>query len=163
MAAIAVGFFALLRYGTGPTLRAQGVSGDVLRYLIGLERADSAYAFLVVYVRDDRDFVQIRYAEKTFEINYPLFTEHQRQLEPRVRQALTAIGLEPTASRLGEGRALDAGAEGPPERVAELVGRLLQAVWGVEATTPLGFQWSGFTPERARDPRHSATRISEPT
>lgn len=140
---VAVVFFFLTR--PTPLAKATGGFHDLERYLRGLKLADNPDAFLVVTATDSEDFIQFKHAEESFEIDFPLVTDHQRAREDRIRSAAAHLGLRLVEREPEPGyRFLDLYTDSDSTDAASIVESLFERVFSVPPSHNLDFEWTGF-------------------
>jgi hypothetical protein len=66
---------------------------DLPDYFVALRNARSADAFLVLEVQQTGDFLQFTASSSLIELDMPLITQRQRDLEPMFRAAAHGLGL----------------------------------------------------------------------
>ena len=117
-----------------------GRLADIGMHVRALQESASVDAFLVIEVAGSDDFLQVITIDDRLRIDYPLLTPRQRSLEPLLRSAAAELGLEVSSSQDGdEFPVVDVdipeGADAPA-----VLGRLLAALYGIDAQTPLRFE-----------------------
>ncbi len=118
---------------------------DLERYLAALQDADSEDAFLIAHVQGSEDFIQFKSYSDVYEIDFPIFTERQHSLEPRIISAGAALRLEPRVTDAGGGdRFIDFDANGTPGEVAGVVRALFTAVFDLSVDALLEFECAEF-------------------
>jgi len=100
-------------------------------YLGRLQRSSDPHAFLIVADPDSGDFVQFTASREAVQIDFPVITSRQQELEDRVYQVLETNGLivETTTGTDGS-RFLDADSTESPERTAEVVLAIFRDAFG---------------------------------
>ena len=132
----------VLRSSTATTI--VGTSKDILQYLSELQFAQDDDAFLVVTLRGTPDFIQFKYSNGQFEIDFPLVSERQQSFEERIKSACSDIGLKIQVS--DDSQFLDIYENSTAEKIAESVIRIFQEVYGATSSDQYEFNCEGFEP-----------------
>jgi hypothetical protein len=113
-------------------------------YLDRLQRSTNPHAFLIVADPETGDFVQFTASAEAVQIDFPVITPRQQELEPRVRQILEANGLRPETTTGTDGsRFLDADSTAAPENTAEIVRAIFRDAFG-QLPTSFNYQFDGL-------------------
>ncbi len=107
----------------------------------------SEQTFLVVRVAGTKDFIRLMAAPELaapdfgVQIGFPLITERQRSLEPRILQVAGQLHFDFYETRGSNGgRFLDCDFVGSSREIADTCRKLLIHVYGISDTTPLTFE-----------------------
>jgi hypothetical protein len=115
-------------------------------YLDRLQRSTDPHAFLIVADPQSGDFVQFTASSEVIQINFPVITPRQQELEFRVRQVLEANGLRPASTAGSDGsRFLDADSSASPEETAEIIRSIFRDAFG-RLPDSLHYQSDGLAP-----------------
>ncbi len=103
--------------------------------------------FLVVRVAGTKDFIRLMAApDLGVQIGFPLITERQRAMEPKIRQAAGELQLVFHETRGSNGsRFLDCDFKGGAREIADACRQLLVHVYGISDATPLSFETDAST------------------
>jgi hypothetical protein len=103
-------------------------------------------AFLVVTVRPTGDFVQFAAVAETVQLDFPLITARQREIQPSLEEVCAELGLIRTVNSGTDGsQFLDYDIAGSPEEIADTVRAILRRVFAVESDADLSFAANGFS------------------
>ena len=101
----------------------------------------ASQTFLIVHAADTKDFLQLTASPDGAQIDFPLITERQRSLEPKILQVAAELRLDFHETRGSNGgRFLDCDFVGSSREVADTCRKLLIHVYGISDTTPLTFE-----------------------
>jgi hypothetical protein len=119
---------------------------DLVSAFRGLAESRASDAFLVVTVRATGDFIQFTAAAGAVQLDFPLITPRQRQLQRKLEEACAELGLTRTVNSGTDGsRFLDYDIDGAPEEIAETVRALLRRVFAVNSELELSLTANGFS------------------
>jgi len=97
--------------------------------------------FLIVGIADTKDFLQLTAALNSAQIDFPLITDRQRELEPRIREAGAELRLDFRETRGSDGsRFLDCELRGTPAEIAQVCRQLLSRVFTMSEDAPLAYE-----------------------
>lgn len=97
--------------------------------------------FLIVRIAGTKDFLQLTATKDSAQIDFPLITDRQRELEPKIRQAAADLGLDFGETRGSDGgRFLDCDLRGTSLEVAEVCRQLLTRVFGMPTDGPVAYE-----------------------
>jgi hypothetical protein len=97
--------------------------------------------FLIVRIAGTKDFLQVNATPDSAQIDFPLITDRQRELEPRIRDAAAALLLDFRETRGSDGsRFLDCDLTATPAEIASACRQLLTRVFGVSEDARLAFE-----------------------
>lgn len=117
----------------------------IRHYVERLMRAPGDGAFLVIAISGSDDFLQLTADAEGAQIDFPLITDRQRSLEPKIRLAAEGAGLPLVESESGGGdRFLDVNVEGSAAEVARICRVLLREVLGAGDDAELEFESDGL-------------------
>jgi len=137
---VAVVLFLAWAFWPRRTLKTKGDASKIEVFVSMLMRS-SDQKFLIVGVRGTEDFLQLTGAPDGAQIDFPLITERQRSLEPKIRQAAEELHLDFRETRGSDGsRFLDCDFTGSAREIADACRKLLVYVYGISETTPLTFE-----------------------
>ena len=121
------------------TARIRGPIAELESRIAHLMR--SPQTFLIVHVAGTKDFLQLTATPDLAQIDFPLITERQRELEPRIRQASAELGLDFRETHGSNGsRFLDCDLRGTPHDIARACRELLQRVFRATEGTRLVYE-----------------------
>ena len=104
----------------------------------------TSQTFLIVHVADTKDFLQLTASPDGAQIDFPLITERQRALEPKIREAARELRLDFRETLGSEGsRFLDCDFAGTSQQIANACRTLLTRVFGISEDAPLVFESDG--------------------
>jgi hypothetical protein len=104
----------------------------------------ASQTLLIVHVPHTEDFLQLSATPKSAQIDFPLITDRQRALEPKIREAAAALHLNFHETRGSDGsRFLDCDFSGSPREIAHTCRQLLTRVFGISEDAPLTFESDG--------------------
>jgi hypothetical protein len=139
-----VGAVAFFRRGSA--LSSATASGNQLEsYFAVLMTTNNPDAFLIVSAVPGREFLQFKANNGELEIDFPVFTARQQELESRFRNACAKAGLQVKEQPAQGGRFLDAYARGSHTELAKLVSGLLTDTFGTAPHQPVLVEWTGLT------------------
>jgi hypothetical protein len=99
---------------------------------------------LIVQVPGTKDFLQLTATSDSAQIDFPLITERQRALEPKIREAARELRLDFRETLGSEGsRFLDCDFAGTSQQIAGACRILLTRVFGISEDAPLVFESDG--------------------
>jgi hypothetical protein len=97
--------------------------------------------FLIVRVAGTRDFLQLTAAPDSAQIDFPLVTDRQRELEPKIREAAAELQLDFRETCGSDGtRFLDCDLTATPAEIARACRQLLQRVFGITEDATLAYE-----------------------
>ena len=97
--------------------------------------------FLTVKIAGTKDFLQLTATPESAEIDFPLITDRQRELEPKIREASAVLGLDCRETHGSDGnRFLDCDVSGSPAEVARTCQQLLLRVFGITEDATLAYE-----------------------
>jgi len=97
--------------------------------------------FLIVRIAGTKDFLQLTATLDSAQIDFPLVTDRQRELEPRIHQAAAELGLDLRETRGSDGsRLLDCDVTRTPAEIARACRELLTRVFGLSADAHLAYE-----------------------
>ena len=146
--AICLAVVLLLAGGCGQR-RVHKIRGTaaLLEPQISRLRRSSEQAFLVVRVAGTKDFIRLMAAPELaapdfgVQIGFPLITERQLAMEPKIRQAAGEMQLVFHETRGSNGgRFLDCDFTGGAREIAGACRQLLVHVYGISDAAPLSFE-----------------------
>jgi hypothetical protein len=96
--------------------------------------------FLIVRIAGTKDFLQLTATPESAQIDFPLVTQRQRELEPRIREAASELRLDFRETRGSDGsRFLDCDLRATPAEIARVSRQLLFRVFGMSEDARLAF------------------------
>jgi hypothetical protein len=115
---------------------------EIEYYIHKLMSGDNDTAFLVIEIAGTEDFIQFLKNEKGVQLDFPLITDRQKQLEERVRQEAFEQNLELLENNGTDGMPFLTifliPVNGTSLEVAQSIENLLINIFGVNANTMLG-------------------------
>ena len=97
--------------------------------------------FLIVEIAGTKDFLQLTARPESAQIDFPLITDRQRQLEPKIREAAAELRLDFRETHGSDGsRFLDCDLTATPAEIAHACRQLLTRVFGVSEDVRLAFE-----------------------
>jgi hypothetical protein len=125
------------------TQRIRGTAAELEPRISRLMQS-SSQTFLVVQVTGSKDFLQLTAAPNGAQIDFPLITDRQRALEPKIREAAEELRLDLHETRGSNGgRLLDCDFRGSPREIADACHQLLTRVFGISEDASLTFECDG--------------------
>jgi hypothetical protein len=114
---------------------------EIEDYIHKLMSGDNDTAFLVIEISGTEDFIQFLNDEKGVQLDFPLVTDRQKQLEERLRQEALEQNLELLENNGTDGmQFLTIFLKGSWSEIAQSIESLLINIFGVNANTMLGFE-----------------------
>jgi hypothetical protein len=121
------------------TLRVKANASKIDAFVSALMRAPDP--FLIIGVAGTEDFLQLTASSRGAQIDFPLITERQRHLEPKILQAAAELHLDFHETRGTDGsRFLDCDLVGNSAEIADVCRKLLIHVYGISDSTRLAFE-----------------------
>jgi hypothetical protein len=139
---VSVAFGLVLAWAIWPrrTLKTKGNASKIEVFVSLLMRSPDQ-KFLIVGIAGTEDFIQLIVAPDRAQIDFPLITERQRSLEPRILQVAGQLHFDFYETRGSNGgRFLDCDFVGSSREIADTCRKLLIHVYGISDTTPLTFE-----------------------
>jgi hypothetical protein len=114
---------------------------EIEYYIHNLMSGDNDTAFLVIEISGTEDFIQFLKDDEGVQLDFPLLTDRQKQLEERLRQEALVQNLELLENNGTDGmQFLNMTLKGSSSEVAQSIESLLINIFGVNANTMLGFE-----------------------
>ena len=121
--------------------KSQGKLEDIENHINKLMGTNNDRAFLIVEVSNSDDFIQFSGDDKRVQLDFPLVTDRQKDLEKKFRQVAKKRDLEVFDNKGSDGtRFLDIDINGSPSEVAKVIVGVMKEVFGVEKNTGIEFQ-----------------------
>jgi hypothetical protein len=141
-AIIIIGSFLLVRSKQdGEIPKIQGSLKDIENNLNKLMSSNNDHAFLIVEVSGTENFIQFSGGDKGIQLDFPLVTDHQKEIEAKVRQRAKDQNLVIIENKGSDGsRFLDINIDDSSSKIAEIVKSLLKNIYGVSESSKLMFQ-----------------------
>ena len=139
---VCVAFALVLAWAIWPrhTLKAKCNASKIKAFVSLLMRSPDK-KFLIVGIAGTEDFIQLTAAPDRAQIDFPLITERQRSLEPKILQVAGELHLDFHETRGSNGgRFLDCDFIGSSREIADTCRKLLIHVYGISETTALTFE-----------------------
>jgi hypothetical protein len=96
--------------------------------------------FLIVGIAGTKDFLQLTATPESAQIDFPLITDRQRELESMIRETAAELRLDFRETRGSDGsRFLDCNLRGTPAEIARSCRQLLTRVFGMSEDARLAF------------------------
>jgi hypothetical protein len=122
------------------THRIQGTTAELEPRIARLMQS-ATQTFLIIQVARTKDFLQLTARSDSAQIDFPLITERQRALEPRIREAAEELRLDFHEKRGSDGSCfLDCDFRGTPSEIAQACRELLTRVFGISENATLLFE-----------------------
>ena len=100
----------------------------------------SGYGFLVIRLNEQDDFIQCSGDPKGIQVNIPLITPRQIELESKIHIAINVLGLQLSETKGSDGsRFLDININGEAPQVSIIMQSLVYEVFGVTSSNKLRF------------------------
>jgi hypothetical protein len=97
--------------------------------------------FLIVRIAGTKDFLQLTATPDSAQIDFPLITDRQRELESRIREAAAELRLDFRETLGSDGsHFLDCDLTATPAEIAHACRQLLTRVFGVSEDARLAFE-----------------------
>lgn len=127
--------------------RVSGSLADVPGFLSALVDSPASDAFLIIEVDGTADFLQFTAGDTVIELDLPLITPRQQQLEKEFRRTAADLELVVRVSIGSNGaRFLDIDLDARSPGTAPLVQKFLAGLYGVSDESPLVFFCHGCRP-----------------
>ena len=141
-AIIILGAFLFVRSKQSQVIpKIQGRLKNLEENLSKLMGSNNGHAFLIVEVSGTEDFIQFSGDVKGAQLDFPLVTDHQKEMEAQIRQSAKNQNLAIIENKGSDGsRFLDIDIDGSPSEIAEISKGLLVSIYGVNESTALMFQ-----------------------
>ncbi len=121
--------------------KIHGSLKDIETHLRKLMNSDNDYAFLIIEISGTDDFIQISGDKKSVQLDFPLATDRQKNLESKFKQIAKQHNLDVVNSNGTDGtRLLDINMHGSPSEVAKASIRFMKGLFGVSENTEIDFQ-----------------------
>ena len=122
------------------THRIRGTTAELEPRIARLMQS-ATQTFLIVQVARTKDFLQLTATSDSAQIDFPLITERQRALEPRIREAAAELRLDFHETQGSDGSCfLDCDFRGTPSDIAQACRQLLTRVFGISENAKLVFE-----------------------
>jgi len=116
-----------------------GSTSDIEVYLPRLMHP-SGHGFLAIKFNEQEDFIQLSGSPEGIQIDFPLITPRQKELENTIRAACNSLSLQLTDSKGSDGaRFLDINLDGEANQLAIIVQKFLSQAFSVSSTSKLFF------------------------
>ena len=141
-AIIILGAFLFVRSKQSQEIpKTQGSLKNLEENLSKLMGSNNGHAFLIVEVSGTEDFIQFSGDDKGAQLDFPLVTDHQKEMEAQIRQSAKNQNLAIIENKGSDGsRFLDIDIDGSPSEIAEISKGLLVSIYGVNESTALMFK-----------------------
>jgi len=124
----------------GRTYRNRGTVAELEPRISHLMRS-GRQTFLIVGIPGTKDFLQVTATPESAQIDFPLITDRQRELEPMIREAAAELRLDFRETRGSDGsRFLDFDFRGTSGEIAVACRKLMTHVFGLSENAPLTFE-----------------------
>lgn len=141
-AIIILGAFLLVRSKQNQEIpKIQGSLKELEENLSKLMGSNNDHAFLIIEVSGTEDFIQFSGNDKGVQLDFPLVTDRQKELEAQIRQSAKNKNLLIIENKGSDGsRFLDIDIDGSPSEITEISKGLLKNIYGVNESSILMFQ-----------------------
>lgn len=121
--------------------KVHGNLKNIESYINKLMVSDNDNAFLIIRIAGTEDFIQFSGDDKGVQLDFPLITDRQKELESHFRQSAIKEGLKIIENKGSDGYLfLDIDIKGSPSEITKATGALLKRVFGVAESSMLEFQ-----------------------
>jgi hypothetical protein len=122
------------------THRIRGTVAELEPRISNLMRS-GRQTFLIVRIAGTKDFLQLTATPESAQIDFPLITDRQRELESRIREAASEFRLDFRETRGSDGsRFLDCDLTATPAEIARVSRQLLSRVFSMSEDARLAFE-----------------------
>ena len=126
---------------TPPTYRTADLTENIARLL----KSDAEDAFFIIEIAGTPDFIQLYGSAGVAYLDFPMITERQQSLRPRIEQVGRDLGLMLTINKAANGlEFLDYGLPDSAAAISEVIQTLLMRIYSADETTPLALESNGF-------------------
>lgn len=141
-AIIILGAFLLVRSKQNQEIpKIQGSLKDLEANLSKLMGSNNDHAFLIIEVSGTEDFIQFSGDDKGVQLDFPLVTDRQKEMEAQIRQSAKNQNLAIIENKGSDGsRFLDIDIDGSPSEITEISKALLKSIYRVNESSTLMFQ-----------------------
>jgi len=141
-AIIVLGTFLLVRSKQNQEIpKIKGSLNELEENISKLMGSNNDNAFLIVEVSGTEDFIQFSGDDKGVQLDFPLVTERQKEMEAQIRQSAKNQNLAIIENKGSDGsRFLDIDIDGNPFKIAEISKDLLKNIYGVNESSTLMYQ-----------------------
>ncbi len=142
---IAVIILAIILYGKtnkdAEISKYMGKLEDIEENIKKLMAGNNAHGFLVIEVVETEDFIQFSGNDKGVQLDFPLVTKRQKELEIQFRECAKELNLQVIENKGTDGAIfLDIDLNGSPIEIAKAVKGMMTKIFGVGQNSALQFQ-----------------------
>ncbi len=121
--------------------KIEGKLEDIEDSINKLMCSKNDHAFIIVKISDTDDFIQFSGDEKWVQLDFPLVTDRQKNLEDKFGKVARKWDLEVIENKGSDGTCfLDIDINGSPSEVSKVIEGVMKEVFGVDKNTGLEFQ-----------------------
>ncbi len=121
--------------------KIQGNLKDIENYINRLMVSDNDNSFLIIGISGTEDFIQFSGDNKGVQLDFPLVTDRQKELESHFRQSAKKEGLKIIDNTGSDGSFfLDIDINGSSAEITKVISALLKRVFGVTESSTLEIQ-----------------------
>lgn len=121
--------------------KIQGSLKNIEENLSKLMSSNNDHAFLIIEVSGTEDFIQFSGDDRGVQLDLPLVTDRQKEMEAQIRQSAKNQNLVIIENKGSDGsRFLDIDIDGSPSEITEISKGLLKNIYGVNESSTLMFQ-----------------------
>ena len=110
--------------------------------IINLMKSTNEYAFLIIKIHGTEDFIQFTGDAKGVQLDLPLITDRQKDLESAFRSAVNELNLKVIENKGSDGsRFLDIDLNGNAFEITNIVKIFIEKLFNVNSSTKLVFEY----------------------
>jgi hypothetical protein len=126
---------------------ATGTLRDLEFYTSHLQEANNSRAFLIVTLDGSPDFLQMKYVDGEFELDFPLVTDRQKSLEEKIRRLYEEHDYKIVENPSTSGHTFLDVYFNSRAILVETASEVFREVFGATAESSIKFQWSDMVVE----------------
>jgi hypothetical protein len=140
--AVILGIFIYARSRKAAEIpKIHGSLKDIESHISKLMNTDKDYAFLIIEISGTDNFIQFSGDNESVQLDFPLATDRQENLESKFKQVAKQHNLDVVKSNGTDGmRFLDINMHGSPSEVAKASISFMEGLFGVSENTEIDFQ-----------------------
>jgi hypothetical protein len=143
LAVILVAVFTLLKRTTpGKTTTSLGTPSDIQGHIENLMNSKNEYAFLIITVQGTADFIQLTGDKSGTQLDLPLITERQKELEQSFRETAKELGLDVIVNKGSDGSDfLDINIHDSSKGIAKISIIFMESLFNITSSSKLAFEY----------------------
>ncbi len=133
------GYFLMAR-NRQPSLPSVSIYfNEMPKFFKALKNANQFESFLILSLADTEKYIQFKYVEEKYEIDFPIVTDKQKKDEKRIRTVCKSIGLVPVVNKSSDPADyfLDIYLDTDENSISETVKKLFQQIYSAKENSVL--------------------------